>query len=181
MSVASKKLWDIEAIKVSAVKQAYGLENAYDDVNSLGSDRWCAMIGALHFAEGAFMVISAGSALTIDLVNARGQHKGGYILPGLSMMRTSLGMHTAKVKIESIESQLPSLSLANSTSGCVEAGIHLSAVSLIQAVYEKESLAPEHLHCYLTGGNAKVIANLLSCKCDVIPDMVFRGLAEIVV
>ena len=179
MHSASKELWNSEAVKVSAAKEEHGLINAYENISSLGSDRWCAMIAARQQVKGAFMVVSAGTALTIDVINASGQHQGGYILPGLNLMRQSLAAQTANIKAETVKNQIPSLSLANSTVGCVEAGIHMATVSFIKSVYEKESVNGEHMHCYLSGGNAKVLAELLSCECSVIPNLVLLGLAEI--
>lgn len=172
-----KELWNIEIDKVISLKKGFGLINAYENAADLGSDRWCAMIGANQLDDSAFLVVSAGSALTIDMVNDIGHHLGGLITPGISMMRQSLGAHTAQVKVQISKDLTPSLSLANSTKACVEAGIHLSVVKLIEAVYEQESKHVKNLQCYLAGGNAALIADLLSFKCVKVPDLVLRGLA----
>lgn len=179
LSEAAKELWSIDANKVFSLKDGYGLKNAYEDASSLGSDRWAAMIAALELTDNPFLLISAGSALTIDMVNETGQHMGGYIVPGLSMMRKSLNLHTANVKVGDTQEATPILSLAKSTSACVEAGIHLSAVKLIEAVYEQQSKQVNKLQCYLTGGNAALIDGLLEFKCDIVPDIVLRGLDKI--
>lgn len=179
LTKACDELWSIKVQKVDSLKKGFGLVNAYDDALALGSDRWCTMIGGLQTADSAFIVIDAGSALTLDMVNESGNHLGGYIVPGLGMMRKSLGLHTAQVKTESTESNIPSLSLANSTAQCVEAGIYLSTVKLIEAVYERESKQVKQLKCFLTGGDAQSIADLLAFKCVIMPDLVLRGLAVI--
>jgi type III pantothenate kinase len=173
------QLWNIEVDKVISLKEGFGLTNAYENPADLGSDRWCAMIAANQLEDSAFIVVSVGSALTIDMVNGLGQHLGGLITPGLSMMRQSLGAHTAQVKVQTSKDSTPSLSLANSTKACVEAGIHLSVVKLIEAVYEQESKQVKNLQCFLAGGNAALIADLLPFKCVMIPDLVLRGLAVI--
>ena len=176
---ACEELWGIKVKKVDSLKEGFGLINAYDDALALGSDRWCAMIGGLQVTDSSFVVIDAGSALTIDVVDKLGSHLGGYIVPGLEMMRKSLGLHTAQVKSESSSSNIPSLSLARTTSQCVEAGIYLTAVKLIEAVYEKESKQLQTCQCLLTGGDAKILADLLSVKCVMMPELVLRGLAVI--
>lgn len=181
LSEACKKLWSIDVNKVISLKDGYGLKNAYENASSLGSDRWAAMIGARELTDNPFMLVGAGSALTIDMVNETGQHMGGYIIPGLSMMRESLSLYTANIKVADTHEAAPTLSLANSTSACVEAGIHLSAVKLIEAVNEQQSKQVNKLQCYLTGGNAKLIAELLEFKCDIVPDIVLRGLDKIAV
>ena len=177
LAKACDELWSIEVQKVNSLKEGFGLVNAYDDALALGSDRWCAMIGGLQVADSAFLIIDAGSALTVDMVNESGNHLGGYIVPGLGMMRKSLGLQTAQVKTEPTEGNIPSLSLANSTAQCVEAGIYLSTVKLIEAVYERESKQVKQLTCFLTGGDAQSIADLLAFKCVIMPDLVLRGLA----
>jgi len=176
---ACDELWGIKVQKVNSLKEGFGLINAYDDALALGSDRWCAMIGGLQITDSAFIVIDAGSALTLDVVDISGSHLGGYIVPGLEMMRKSLGLHTAQVKTDATSANITSLSLASSTSQCVEAGIHLTTVKLIEAVYEKESKQLKKCQCLLTGGDAKILADLLSVKCVMMPDLVLRGLAVI--
>lgn len=177
MQAAILSLWNIKAHRVVADEKGHGILNAYDNVESMGSDRWCAMIAAYSMAKGACMVVSAGSALTVDIINQQGQHLGGYIVPGLSMMRQGLASNTAKVK-PLADDELPvSLSPGDSTAACVESGIHLTAISLIEAVYEKQSQVEQPLHCYFSGGNAKVLAGLVNINVDIVPDLVLRGLA----
>ena len=136
------------------------------------------MIGALHSTESSFIVIDAGSALTIDVVKQSGEHIGGYIVPGLRMMKNSLGLNTAQIMLGQ-DAKLPSMSLGKSTSDCVEAGIHLSSVKLIEAVFEEESRKLKECQVFITGGDANLLASLLSLKYVIIPDLVLRGLSII--
>lgn len=179
LAKACDELWDIKAQRVASLEKGYGLMNAYNKASDLGSDRWCAMLGVLHNTDSAFIVVDVGSAITVDLVDESGQHIGGYILPGLNMMKQSLGLQTAQVKVAMVQNLTPSLSLGKTTEECVESGIYLSAVKLIEAIFEKESKRVNKLECYLTGGDAKLIADLLPVKCIIMPDAVLRGLAVI--
>lgn len=176
---ACLQLWQLEAQRIVSRKEYSGLINAYETTTDLGSDRWCAMIAARHFAESAYMVIDLGSAVTIDLVDNAGQHLGGYIVPGLNMMKDSLGLHTAQVKVKKLENDTTVISAGNSTTACVEAGVHLSILKLIETVYLQEKQQHKNIQCYLTGGNANVIKALLPFNCTLVPDLVLRGLAEI--
>ena len=173
------ELWDIKVQKVNSLKKQFGLINAYENVSSLGSDRWCAMLGGLHQANSAFIVINAGSALTVDVVNEAGQHLGGYVVPGINMMKKSLGLHTAQVQVDSTSNVLTDLSLGHSTEECVESGIHLLVVKFIEAIYKKVSLDMNGCQTFVSGGDAKSITDLLSFNSDVVPDLVLRGLAVI--
>lgn len=173
---ACNELWNVKAQRVNSLKEGFGLVNAYDDFPLLGSDRWCAMIGALHNTDSAFMVIDAGSALTLDVVDKCGVHLGGYIVPGISMMEKSLGLHTAQIHPKGSGKNSPSLALGKSTKDCVEAGIYLSAVKLIEAVYTKEAKQMGKCQVFITGGDAKQLVSLLSFKCVIMKDLVLLGL-----
>lgn len=179
LAEACNELWNIKAQKVVSSKEGYGLVNVYNDATTLGSDRWCAMLGGLQNTSSAFLIIDAGSALTIDMVSEKGKHLGGHIVPGLGMMRESLGHQTALVKTKLSKNNAISLSLANTTIQCVESGIYLSVVKLIEAVYERESQQVKQITCFLTGSDAEDIAGLLAFKSIIMPDLVLRGLAVI--
>ena len=175
---ACEQLWALQVKKISSEKKGFGLVNAYKQPSDLGSDRWCAMIAALHETTSDFIMVSCGSAITLDVVTSSGKHSGGYILPGLAMMKKSLASDTADVKV-TLEQIKPSLLPANSTAGCVDSAINLAAVKLIEAVYQQQKKSAESMQCLLTGGDAAFIAELLSIKCVMMPDLVLRGLAII--
>ena len=75
---------------VKAQKQFSKLKIAYDDSSSLGSDRFCAMLGSMdHFPDKPLLVIDVGSAMTFDVLDENGLHLGGLIMPGLNSLRKS--------------------------------------------------------------------------------------------
>lgn len=77
-----------------------GVRNGYADYQRLGMDRWLAIIGAYQLARGACLVLDLGTAITADYVNAAGEHLGGYICPGLPLMRGLLRTHTQRIRYE---------------------------------------------------------------------------------
>jgi len=67
-----------------------GLINSYKNPESLGSDRWLAMIAAFENNPlKAFIVLDIGTAITFDYVNNIGSHQGGLIFPGLVKIRNT--------------------------------------------------------------------------------------------
>ena len=69
---------------VEALKQHGRLTLSYDDPSKLGVDRFLAMLGALErFPNSPLLVIDAGSAVTFDVIDAKGMHQGGLIMPGI--------------------------------------------------------------------------------------------------
>lgn len=176
---AVNTLWSINIERVQSKPNGYGLINGYKKPAELGSDRWCALIGAYHMANSDVIVIDCGSAITIDLVNQSGEHLGGYILPGLAMMKKSLGLDTAQVKVNSSSLEGNSIKPAHSTSECVAAGVNLAAVSVIESVIKQQLAHSSHFKCYLTGGDADSLAEHLTAEYVKMYNLVIRGLAFI--
>ena len=75
---------------VQAQKNCNNLVVAYDDPSSLGSDRFCAMLGSMnHFPQRPILLMDIGSAMTFDIIDGTGFHQGGLIMPGLCLLYTS--------------------------------------------------------------------------------------------
>ena len=88
----------IACYEATVTKTLKGLSCAYEQVNNLGIDRWLALIAGftLH-PNQACIVVDAGTATTIDVLTSEGQHLGGWILPGLDLMTSSLTQNTQRV------------------------------------------------------------------------------------
>ncbi len=74
------------------------LVNGYRDPMQLGADRWHAMIAARQsFPAQPLVVVCAGTATTVDWVDAAGRFLGGLIAPGSALMAQSLAQGTARL------------------------------------------------------------------------------------
>lgn len=82
--------------------RANGVVNGYQQPEKLGVDRWLAILAAKAKTPYACVIVDCGSAITVDLVTSQGEHLGGYIAPGLRLMRDALGMKTAAIKLGQI-------------------------------------------------------------------------------
>ncbi|MFA9440428.1 type III pantothenate kinase [Uliginosibacterium sp. sgz301328] len=88
----------------------------------LGADRWAIAIGAWHALHRSCLLVSAGTATTIDVVDDDGVFRGGCIMPGLAMMKASLATGTAGLPEAGGEFQnLPRNTDDAIHSGCVNA------------------------------------------------------------
>ena len=155
-----------------------GVSNAYKEPARLGVDRWLAVIAAFHRHPEGALVVDAGTALTIDLVDARGEHLGGYILPGLNLMQQSLRQDTARIRYT--ETRAPELEPGKSTAEAVANGAALAAAASVAAarVQARERLGG-NCAALLTGGDAPLLMRLLGEKADDFaysPDLVLDGL-----
>lgn len=149
-----------------------GLTFAYKDVDRLGVDRCLAMIGA--FNKAGVMVLDAGSAITVDYVNHKGVHLGGYILPGYEMSRSVLFDETAKVNVMG---SLGSLEPGTNTESCVSNGFAVLYKSFLEGcmVVAKNLEINKFI---FTGGDAKVFAALSSEFVGCCEGLVLDGLEK---
>lgn len=156
-----------------------GVRSAYSDVARMGVDRWLAMLAAYHQCRRACVVIDAGSALTVDLVDAGGQHLGGYIIPGANMMLQALSQNTGRVRFNAVD--LPSDAPGVSTEECVHHGKWLALVGSVQRVLlDAASRWPQGFSVVVAGGDGAQIAALMgdSARAWLIrPELVMDGLA----
>jgi type III pantothenate kinase len=163
-----------------AEKSAYGITSSYRQPRRLGVDRWAAMIGARTESKSALCVVDAGTALTIDAVDRKGQHLGGQIIPGLHIMTKSLKDHTNGVDKFGKRPTDPGTGMAlfaASTGRAVQTGA-LNAISgaIERAVriLRTEGYRPVII---LTGGGASRILKQLDGKVIHRPHLVLQGLA----
>jgi type III pantothenate kinase len=67
-----------------------GVRSGYVDPSQLGVDRWLAVCAAFARYRAAVCVVDAGTATTIDVVRRNGEHQGGLILAGITLMQSAL-------------------------------------------------------------------------------------------
>lgn len=118
-------------VAVSVASQL-GLISGYEQPEKLGVDRWLAMLAAWVAYGDAFMLIDAGTAITIDHVTASGVHRGGAIAPGLSSLMASLGRNAALPNAEFING----MELGKGTEHCISAGVTAMFSGFLYAQYE---------------------------------------------
>ncbi|MFY8274468.1 type III pantothenate kinase [Pseudoalteromonas sp. SSDWG2] len=127
------------------------LHCAYDNYKTLGIDRWLAVIaGYGENPSGYTVVVDAGTALTIDVINDKHQHLGGYILSGLKLSEQSIVNRAQNVfSVEGLHAQpLP----GESTPEAVKNGAFIAALGAIEYVVQHtcKEQAPMLL---ITGGD----------------------------
>ena len=169
----------LEAIKTeyTNVKEVYSLKQfgkltlAYKDSSKLGVDRFLAMLGALeHFPNDHLLIIDVGSAVTFDVINNKGEHQGGLIMPGLKALRESFS------KFSTNDLALKSTSLKTNTEEAWQSGTHAMLISSINnqiQVYESKHPNGEVLIC---GGIVKEVLSELPNTINYYDNLVLDGL-----
>ncbi|PMR70973.1 type III pantothenate kinase [Halomonas heilongjiangensis] len=156
--------------------EALGVTNGYEEPGRLGVDRWMGTLACYQLAGGCCSV-DCGSAITVDFVLPGGRHLGGYILPGLRLMKESLKLGTRNVAIDPDSEAEELLGPGTRTVEAVNHGIYMAAVSAVNRIYsevcDREGVP---LPMLLTGGDARVISRGIQVPHAVWPDMVYAGL-----
>lgn len=154
------------------------LENLYESKSTLGYDRLAACAGAHGLHEGKnILVIDAGTAITFDFVNDKGQYLGGCISPGLKMRFKALHEFTQK---------LPELSrdenfnlIGKNTNDAIISGVQNGLIFEIDAYINNLKAKHSDLRVIITGGDAHFLTKLLNNKADLNPEIVLLGLNRI--
>lgn len=154
-----------------------GVSNGYEDPQRLGADRWLALVAAFHMTQAACLVLDLGTAVTADFVSAEGTHLGGFICPGLALMRAQLKTHTRRIRYDLQEAVGELHKPGRSTADAVERGcVHMIRSFADGQVALARELLGGDFRLFLTGGDAVYLADRFAAGC-IVPDLVFKGLA----
>lgn len=159
---------------VTVTRTGVCVRHCYEDDNRLGVDRWLAMLAAYERAREACVVIDCGTTITVDLVDAAGKHMGGYIVPGLRMMRDSMTNRSSALAID----QLPweTTHPGHNTAEAIHHGILALASSFLRDLHRRQPAGLVEPRWFLTGGDAIWIKPHLDWAPELVPDLVLDGL-----
>lgn len=159
----------VDLAQVSA--EAAGVTCGYKDYRQLGVDRWLALVAAYNKYAKPVIVVDAGSAVTIDIVDGDGLHLGGYIVPGLRLMHRALWEGTDQIKVE-LKQGVELSGPGASTDEAVDKGCVLMLVAMIESMVERYQCLT-----VITGGDGQMLREQLSVDAEYFPDLVMDGLA----
>jgi type III pantothenate kinase len=111
--------------------------------------------------------------MTVDVIDIEGRHQGGYILPGLRMMRAALHAGTAALPL----ADGTNLDIGRNTATAIASGTLLGLVATIERVAAEQIRHYKSLQCILTGGDGELVGRHLKIPYHYEPDLVLKGLA----
>jgi type III pantothenate kinase len=165
-----------------STRRAGNVTTLYAEPWRLGADRFAAVIGAFHLSKHRpVCVVSVGTAMTLDLVDARGRHRGGAIVPAPALMVESLLSQTHGIRRRARGGGGRGGGLfARSTRVAITEGARYAASAIAdRAVKEARAVLGQSPLMLLTGGAAPVIRSLIQTRHRHVPDLVLQGLAVI--
>lgn len=167
----------ISVLQLNSPATFSGLTSSYTQPETLGIDRWLAMLGAKTlYPEQAVMIIDTGTATTVDCIDQHGQHLGGWIIPGLALQMSTLFDTAEQVKGE--PSTVNEIAFGNTTSMAVSQGALNATLGVIEQaikVAKQKDLLPRII---LTGGNADYISPFVEYQHCVQPALIFHGMSQ---
>ncbi|HET6604125.1 MAG TPA: type III pantothenate kinase [Xanthomonadaceae bacterium] len=160
--------------RVGVQPQRPGLRIAYADPAQFGVDRWLGLIGALAQAPPPLLLVSCGTAVTVDLVDARGVHRGGWIAPSPTRMAQAVRTRARHLPAPDFAGE----GFASDSAAALGRGCEAAAAGLVERAWRQaQALSDATPRLVLTGGDAAALARHLPMPATIEPSLVLQGLA----
>ena len=161
--------------------QARGVVNRYSPPSQLGADRWAACVAArLRANQGgdrdqSIVVVNAGTAVTVDTVDADGVFRGGFILPNMRLMLRALAENTSALKVP------PGtfVEFPTNTADALYTGALHAVCGAIELARARVATQGVPVRCYLAGGAAPEIGPHLAAPLELVDNLVLEGVLAI--
>jgi type III pantothenate kinase len=149
--------------------------NNYGSPETLGKDRLAGVIGAKHWMPNSnILVIDAGTAITYDLVTAKGEYLGGGISPGIAMRYKAL--HTFTGRLPLLDYYGDAELIGNDTASSIHSGVLNGAVAELEGIIKGYQPLYPDLKIILTGGDHNYFDKRLKIKTFAALNLVLEGL-----
>lgn len=163
--------------QINTQANTLGIECGYEKFQTLGVDRWLAILAARAITQLPVAVVDLGTANTCDIV-INNKHLGGWISPGFSVMRESLIKNTQNVFANS---NMPEkLNIGDTTEDCVSFGCLASQTGFVMMAQQYISQSQDDYRVLVTGGGQKSLNLSNNEKILYFPNLVLRGLFRLI-
>ncbi len=155
-------------------KNVCAIKIDYQTPELLGADRIALAIAGYYFYSAInqkpTLIVSCGSAITVNLITPERIFKGGAIFPGVSMMLNSL--HSGAEKLPTVDWKAMRPQISNHTHRAIISGV---SSCIAGAINEFRRLVTPHT-LVLTGGDAQRISHLVELPYTIEPELALKGL-----
>ncbi|AAZ96414.1 Putative transcriptional acitvator, Baf [Thiobacillus denitrificans ATCC 25259] len=150
--------------------------NDYRDPTQLGVDRWMGLVAARARRRAPTLVVSAGTAMTVDALSGDGSFLGGLIVPGVALMQRSLQQGTAGGAAAGGAWQ----AFPRCTADAAYSGIIAALCGAVEGQHVRlaahEGISPA---CLITGGGAETLLPHLGVDAEHVPTLVLEGIERV--
>lgn len=145
-------------------------------IDATGTDRLVNASAAARKYGLPAIVVSFGTATTIDVVNSRREYLGGVIAPGVKVSAKALSLSTSK--LPEVEIRKPEKVVARTTEAAIQSGVVYGQVAMIEGLLKRViSELGEKPKVIATGGFAELLATEIDRVAIVDDDLTLEGLS----
>ena len=156
----------------------FPIEINYRTPETLGVDRIALAVGAhVFFPQSDVLVVDVGTAITYELLTAKGEYLGGNISPGMNIRYRALNNYTDKLPLLSPAKEFPFW--GDSTKHAIVSGVQSGILFEIEGYINSLKVKYPELKVVLTGGDSFFFAEKLKNSIFAETDLLFHGLNKI--
>ncbi|MCD6319767.1 MAG: type III pantothenate kinase [Candidatus Desulfofervidaceae bacterium] len=153
-----------------------GLSIHYDSPKEVGADRIANAVAAYEKYRCSLIIVDFGTAITFEYVTAKGEYKGGIIVPGIQIAAEALFIHASKLPHVEMFIKPPQV-INRNTISAMNAGLIYGYAALTEGLLKRiKQEIPEHPLVIATGGFASLIASEVKEIDKVEEHLVLEGL-----
>jgi len=178
----------LEPVIKDAVKQCFGqralfvsagldtpLKITVDKPSCLGADRIATAVAAFEKYGTDAIVVDFGTAVTFDVVSARGEYRGGVIAAGIGILSDALAEKTAK--LPRIKLSKPEVIVGKNTVESMKSGIFYGFMGQVKEIISRiKREVGEDAVVIGTGGYAELMDKETGLFDGVEPFLILEGL-----
>lgn len=152
-----------------------GMAILYDNPQDVGADRIANAVAAYEKLGGPCVVVDFGTAVTFDVVSARGEYLGGVIAPGIGVAAEALFQRAAR--LPRVEIREPDTVIGSNTIGSMQSGLYYGAIGLVDGILDRLfTVLGKTTKIVATGGQAQLVAAASKYELPVNSSLTLEGL-----
>ena len=146
---------------------------------TVGADRIANAVAAVKSYGAPVIVVDFGTATNIDVVDEKGNYRGGSISPGLMLSANALFAKAAK--LASIPVEAPGHAMGDTTETAIQSGLVIGAAAQAEGLVSrmKDELGIQQAKVIGTGGLARTVSKATELFDVVDPSLTLRGIRDI--
>lgn len=146
---------------------------------SLGADRIAALEGAVRRFGAPVIVVDAGTATTVSVVDARKRFLGGTIAPGVGISLDALFDRAARLSRTTLHA--PKRVVGSTTEEALDSGVQFGFAGMIEGLLRRifEELGASSLKVIASGGAMEMIMPYVRIPMEYRKNLTLEGLSWI--
>jgi type III pantothenate kinase len=181
LRLLSQKYFKVEPLIAGREPVSWGIALKVDEPQSVGADRAVNAISAQSLEPDVEkLVISFGTATTLDHISADGAYMGGIIAPGVNLSLEALVAAAAKLPRIAIEAPETRSVIGRTTESQMLIGVYWGYVAMIEGLIARMKLEiGKPVRVIATGGLAVLFDQETGLFDRIEPDLTLNGLMHL--